>query len=129
MGLMDSLFGKSTQSSDFPWIALQNEAQIAELELESQTSLVVVFKHSTRCGISRSVLNRFERAHDHSLQGITFYYLDILAYRSISNALAARYEVWHESPQLLAIRNATVVSHSSHYDIEAANLQALILTR
>ncbi|SNR35837.1 bacillithiol system redox-active protein YtxJ [Lutibacter flavus] len=120
MGIFNSLFqsNESEKSSDtFNWALLTEEKQLNEIIEESKTKLVVVFKHSTRCGISRGVLSQFEKATDSKIENVAFYYLDLLKYRSISNELASAFNVYHQSPQAILIKNGEVVTHNSHYDI------------
>lgn len=54
------------------------------------------------------------------------YYLDLLSFREISNAIASRYEIVHQSPQLIVIKNEIAVAHSSHYDILEINFQRFV---
>jgi bacillithiol system protein YtxJ len=59
---------------------------------------------------------------------IEAYYLDLLNYRSVSNAVAATFAVEHQSPQVLLIQNGICTYNSSHLDITTqaikSNLQA-----
>ena len=96
---------------------LTDENQLNEIIVASKTKLVVIFKHSTRCGISRGVLSQFEKATDSTIENVAFYYLDLLKYRNISNELASKFNVYHQSPQAILIKNGEVVAHNSHYDI------------
>jgi bacillithiol system protein YtxJ len=80
--------------------------------LESEEKFIV-FKHSTRCSISRTALSRFERDWD-SLSAVKPYYLDLLEHRNISNAIAQDTGVEHESPQAILIENGKVLKHASH---------------
>ena len=54
---------------------------------------------------------------DSSLENVAFYYLDLLKYRNISNEITSNFNVYHQSPQVLLIKNGKVVAHNSHYDI------------
>tara|TARA_R110001583_G_scaffold78922_1_gene213653 strand:+ start:22 stop:414 length:393 start_codon:yes stop_codon:yes gene_type:complete len=120
MGIFSSVF-KSTKNENsdevFKWVLLTEEKQLTEIIETSKTKLVVVFKHSTRCGISSGVLSKFEKATDSNLENVAFYYLDLLKYRNISNELASVFKVYHQSPQAILIKNGKVVAHNSHYDI------------
>ena len=77
----------------------------------------MVFKHSTRCSISIMVLNRFEREWNNT--SVNSYFLDLLNYRDVSNQIATIFEVEHQSPQVLLIKNGTCVYHASHNAIDA----------
>ena len=124
MGLFDKLFGSDTPSEKkaLPWQKLSTLGQLNDIADASHERPQVIFKHSTRCGISRSVINRFE--HDYDLDdSVDLYYLDLLSFRDISNEIASRFQVWHESPQLLVIKDGHVVHHASHGGIQSESIK------
>ena len=123
MGLFDKLLGASSNSAEekeqaqtLQWIPLTSAAQIEEIKLQSKTGYVGVFKHSTRCIISKTVLKRFSESFPKDAK-MTLYYLDLLNYRALSNEIGHTFQVFHQSPQFLLIRNKETVFHASHYDI------------
>lgn len=97
------------------WKTLTSEEQLSEINAASAHQPVAIFKHSTRCSISSMAKARLERAAEPD--GLTFYYLDLIAYRSLSNKIAELYQVPHESPQILIIRNGACVYDESHSGI------------
>ncbi len=97
------------------WIPLTEEAQLETIKEESKTQAVVIFKHSTRCSISSMAKMRLER--EAAPEGIKFYYLDLIAYRPVSNKIAELFSVWHESPQVLLIKNGECIYDESHNGI------------
>lgn len=109
------------------WIRLNDLTQLDAIDATSQKTPVLIFKHSTRCNISAAALSRLERAWTTSDDAErTTYYLDLLAHRDISNAIAERYDVEHESPQTLVIRNGKCVHVEAHFGITyAGTLEAL----
>lgn len=107
------------------WIRLNAPAQLEEIDAASRKKPVLIFKHSTRCNISAAALSRLERAWtaiDDAEQ--TTYYLDLLAHRDISNAIAERYGVEHESPQALVIRDGRCAHVAAHFGITYADTLA-----
>jgi bacillithiol system protein YtxJ len=126
MSLFNSLFGSKDFSKDTKkktqWIPLTTENQLEELKNISKTQTVLIFKHSTRCGISNMVIKRFESLFMEEFQFLKVYYLDLLQYRIISNDIAKMFEVVHESPQLLVIKNENCVYNASHNKILETNL-------
>lgn len=106
------------------WIELKDEAQLADLREQSRAMPVVIFKHSTRCSISAMAKNRLERATPPD--GVAFYYLDLIQYRSLSNRLAEAFGVHHESPQLLLLRNGDCVYDESHNGIDMRELASQV---
>lgn len=108
------------------WIPLTSEAQLDLIRSESMDKPVVLFKHSTRCSISSAALSRMERGWN--LEGVKTYYLDLLAYRSVSNEIAAQFGIEHQSPQVLVIRNGGCIYHESHSGIRPEEVAEFINT-
>ena len=97
--------------------------QIKTIKELSKSETILVFKHSTRCSISSMVIKRFENLFDSSMNNIKVYYLDLLNFRAISDEVGYSFQVQHQSPQLLIIRNEVAVLNVSHYDITTVNIQ------
>lgn len=97
------------------WIELTDEAQLDTIIEESKSQPIAIFKHSIRCGISSMVKGRLERQQ--TPENIKFYYLDLIRYRAISNKIAEIFHVYHESPQVLLIRNGECIYDESHNGI------------
>ena len=87
------------------WNELTHSDQLQNIIELSNTKPVLVFKHSTRCGISRGVLSKFEQEMEGVDERIVFYYLDLLQYRNISNEIVSKFNVVHQSPQIILIKN------------------------
>lgn len=116
MGFLDRL--KASQASTIDnWSILDSIKQLDAIDELSKTQPVVLFKHSTTCGISAGAKHRLEGDWDAIPEGTAFYYLDLLNHRDISNAIADRYAVRHESPQILVIRDGKSVYNTSHQRI------------
>ena len=98
------------------WEHITEEAQIAEIIEQSKLQPVVIFKHSTRCSISSMAKNRLERVA--APENVTFYYLDLIRYRSVSNKIAEVFQVYHESPQVLLIKGGECVYDESQGGID-----------
>ncbi len=109
------------------WKTLEALSQLDEVDAASREKPVLIFKHSTRCNISGGALNRLERAWtpaDDAAQPV--YYLDLLAHRDLSDAIAERYGVEHASPQTLVIRNGKCVHAAAHFGITYADTVAAL---
>jgi bacillithiol system protein YtxJ len=99
------------------WIPLTSESQLETIREQSKIKPVMVFKHSTRCSVSAAVLDRLNRTkNDGSAESLN-YFLDLIAHRDISNAIAAQFNVEHESPQMIIIRNGIPSYVASHFEI------------
>ena len=99
------------------WTLLENKEQLQEIKSSDQYSLI--FKHSTRCSISMMAKKRFELDWDALPNNINLYFLDLIRYREISNTIADIFEVHHESPQLLLIKDGECIYETSHGAISA----------
>lgn len=102
------------------WITLHSESQLEQLKATSAMQPVVIFKHSTRCGTSALIKSRLERTA--TPQDMAFYYLDLLRHRQLSNKIADEYNVPHESPQVLLIRNGICIYDESQIGISMEEL-------
>ena len=83
---------------------------------------IVIFKHSYRCIISRIVLKKFEFDYE-NFSNIKFYLIDVVKNKKLSNELASGFNINHESPQLMVIKNGKLVHNSSHSSISFKNLK------
>lgn len=125
MSLFEKLFGSSedeNKASKIEWKQLTDLDQLDAIVEESNTKPVAIFKHSTRCSVSRMALRHFESDFDLE-DKIIPYFLDLLEHRDISNEIATRFEVEHQSPQLILISRGKSIYDASHNSIEAEDLK------
>ncbi len=120
MGFLDQIFGKKEDQdhSKSLWKKIESQKDLdAAIEKSSQQK-VLIFKHSTRCFISKTVLRSFEKQMQESDKNFGYYFLDLLAYRSISNEIESRFDVVHQSPQLIVLENGKAIYNASHQNID-----------
>lgn len=131
MSLLKKIFKSTTEerATNLEWIPLTDLAALEEITAISKNETVLIFKHSTRCGVSRIAKRNFENSFDGSESILKAYYLDLLSYRAISNEIAASYQVQHQSPQLLVIKSGVAVAHASHYKIADIDMNAHLTVR
>ncbi|MFY0605558.1 MAG: bacillithiol system redox-active protein YtxJ [Cyclobacteriaceae bacterium] len=104
--------------SNLKWNELTSVAQLEEIDQISQSQPVLIFKHSIRCSISAATLNRFESKWDTAEAGeLKPYYLDLITYREVSNQIAAKYGVNHQSPQAIIVVGGKAIFDASHFGI------------
>ncbi|OUR95064.1 cytosolic protein [Flavobacteriales bacterium 34_180_T64] len=129
MGLLNKLFGGQSETKEekvLPWIPLNAIPQLNHIETKSRTKTQIIFKHSTRCGISRMVMSQFIESYEFDEKDLDLYYLDLLSHKDISNETGYKFQVMHESPQLIIIKNGVVVAHASHGAINAFDLKRFV---
>ena len=128
MGFLKNILGGSSEpkaKKSLPWKPLTDLSQLNEIEALSKGKTQVVCKHSTRCGISSMVLNQFTDAFDVNAN-LDLYYLDLLNFRDVSNEAGYKFQVLHQSPQLLVIKNGVAVAHASHGAINEMDLARFV---
>lgn len=128
MGIFNSMFGGNKEPQEekvqMPWKQLTELSQLDEIAKASESKPQAIFKHSTTCGISRMVIRQLESQYDIDASQLDIYYLDLKAYREVSNEVGYRFQVMHQSPQMILIKNGTAVYADSHGAIDAAVLKA-----
>ncbi|RKS98162.1 bacillithiol system redox-active protein YtxJ [Chryseobacterium defluvii] len=122
-----SIFGKLFGENEAPkqsslWKIIASEKDLNEAVENSYHQKTVIFKHSTSCFISKTVLKNFEKEIEDIDQKISFYYLDLLAHRSVSNKIAEDFGIRHESPQLIVLEDGKAINNASHQDISISQI-------
>ena len=128
MSIFNSIFGEqkpNSNSSNITWTPMEHLGQIEEIIALSEQMPVIIFKHSTRCSISRMALKNFENEYDLG-ESVVAYFLDLISFREVSNEIASRFNVVHQSPQLLLIVGGKSVYDVSHSSIDAQELKSKI---
>lgn len=127
MSIFDKVFGnsgsKGTPSSSIEWIELTEIQQLDDIVAKSAETPALIFKHSTRCSISRFALKNFESEYAIDRDKLKPYFLDLLEHRNISNEIASRFGVMHQSPQVILIKDGKAIYNSSHSDIDAGKVK------
>ena len=131
MGVFNKIFGGSASEdssgkASFNWLKLEDVNQLNDIVEKSNSKTQVIFKHSTRCGISKMAIKQLEQDFASLSNDIDFYYLDLLNYRPISLEIANKFNVEHQSPQVVVVKNEEVVKFASHGDINAIDFNALL---
>lgn len=111
------------EKKTFPWIDLTSLEQLDEVIELSNSQPVVLFKHSTRCSVSMMAKRNYEQNFN---QGCDSYYLDLLKHRDVSNAIAEKLHITHQSPQAILLKNGQVEYHDSHSGINHRMIEKLI---
>lgn len=121
MSFFDKIFNGKEENSEKEsfWKKIESEEDLKNALENSFNQRIAIFKHSTSCFISKTVLRNFEKEIENLDQKVELYFLDLLKYRSISNKIAEDLGVRHESPQLIVIENGKAINSASHQHISA----------
>lgn len=129
MSLFKNLFQSNDSTNEKPsinWIPLVDINQLDEVSQLSQEKPVLIFKHSTRCGISRMALKGFEKSYDIDDVTMDIYFLDLIQFRAVSNEIVSKFKVQHQSPQAIVISKGEVIYSDSHYGISVDDIKKAI---
>lgn len=110
------------------WLTLDSEEGLDQLIKDSFSETlkgILIFKHSTRCSISTMAKDRLERQWTFGSE-LPAYYLDLISYRSVSNKIAEEFNVQHQSPQALLIKEGKCIYNASHSSISVKDISAAI---
>jgi bacillithiol system protein YtxJ len=128
MGIWSLLFGREPnrqqdKDTNVEWIMLNGNSQLYDIDNNVEGKVQLIYKHSTTCGISSVVLRRLE----HQIRGMEgdadLYFLDVHRHREVSNAIADRYKLRHQTPQLLILKQGELVAAASHGAIADLDLK------
>jgi bacillithiol system protein YtxJ len=116
MSIIDRLLGTFEETLHDDWHPLTEEKQLQEIV---QTS----YENGSECGTSSMAKHTLETGWDFQKEELDFYYLDLLAFRPISNKVAETFKVVHHSPQIIVIKDGEALYNTSHHNISVGTLR------
>jgi bacillithiol system protein YtxJ len=108
-------------------VDLQQDRDLEDLLDKSKTDPVLIFKHSTQCPISAQAYEEFVGFAE-GVQDLNCGAVLVIENRELSNAIADRFGVRHQSPQALLIKDGRVIWHASHWSITTDSLRDALVT-
>jgi bacillithiol system protein YtxJ len=110
-------------SKEMEWNKLESLSQLDEIREMSDEKPVLIFKHSTRCSISSMAWDRLKRNwKEEDSEKVTPYYLDLIRHRDISNQVERDFNVYHESPQIILVKDGKAIYDNSHMGISYSDI-------
>lgn len=106
--------------------AIEQIAEVDDLSHNPNLKGVLYFKHSPRCIVSSFALRAFTKEWDFNENEIPIFMVDVVAHRNVSQQIAAHYDVRHESPQILLIKNGKCIGNDSHQRASVKNVKSWI---
>ena len=94
---------------------------------ESRERPVLLFKHSRYCGVSCEALDELQSHIDTRADGgVSYKMITVQTHRPVSDAIAQRLGLRHETPQAILLRDGKVVWNASHFRITATQLDQVL---
>ncbi len=120
------LFGFSGSNSKLPWVNIESVEHLNDVLNHESERPKLFFKHSTRCSISSMALSSFEGNWTTDNELCELYFIDLLRYRDVSNAIADITGIIHQSPQAIVVRGEKVLYEATHSSIDARQIESLL---
>lgn len=103
------------------YTVLTSDDDLAAAFERSKKQPVLVLKHSLTCPVSTAALREYEKFLENQAD-LDANLIEIQNQRPLSNAVAERTGVRHESPQAILLENGEVSWHASHWEITTKSL-------
>ena len=126
MNFLQRIIQSHDQLAIDQWIILREGNDVQRLDELSHHEILIFFKHSTRCGISVAAKDRLEKHWDRLRADVIFGYVDLLRYRDVSDLIAEKYGVVHQSPQIVIVKNGKAIYHTSHHRISIDDINRVL---
>jgi bacillithiol system protein YtxJ len=104
------------------WTAITTLEQLTNITEISKSTPCIIYKHSTRCNTSEMMKFVIENDWQFSENEVRPFYLDILKYQDIAIAIADQFQVHHQSPQILLIKNEECTYDADNMEISIEEL-------
>ena len=108
------------------WKEFKSEEELDLIIKKSNTRSQIIFKDSVSCGISAHAKHKLVTGNDKLIAKADFNYLDLLSYRSISNLIATKLDVQHQSPQIIVLKNEVPVYTVTHQNIDPDKIETYL---
>ena len=109
------------------WEPLTANRQVGDIVSQSHDQPVMIFKHSTRCGVSFSALDTLVNEwNPDKVQNLETYMLDVLSHRDYAREVGKHFGIPHQSPQLLIIKEGECVYEQSHFGINFGEVEEIM---
>ena len=98
------------------WITINTEEEVQKIS--NSTDYAIIYKHSPRCMTSLMAYRKLKsEVSAASNIDVPLYIVDVISNRKESMFIASTFNVEHESPQLLVVKDGQCVFDSSHEEI------------
>lgn len=94
-------------------------------EVLKKESKFFLLKHSLTCPISQAAFQEYQNFADGQTE-FPAYYLAVQDSRPLSNTIAEKFAIKHESPQAILFANQAAIWNASHWKITQSSLNSAV---
>ena len=99
---------------------LANIASLDDFVAQLNGSAGILFKHSNTCGISSRAYNEMSKL------SCPVGLIVVQRARSVSDEIENRWQVPHETPQVLIVQDGSVIWSASHFEVKAQHIETAL---
>ena len=116
---------------DLELTALREVTELERALKDSHQRPLLLFKHSYSCGVSAEALDELRAHIEEAAEGraVRYAMVTVQTHRELSNRIAERLGVRHETPQAILVRAGRAVWTASHFRVNSAELQKALGSR
>jgi bacillithiol system protein YtxJ len=118
--------GRRREVNTMKITALSTAAELDAAVAASAGRPLLLLKHSLTCGTSAYAHEEFEDFLSEAGPPVDACVVHVQSGRAVSNAIAERFGIRHQSPQLFLIVDGRVVWHASHHRITRREIAAAL---
>lgn len=100
---------------------LTSNAEWEAVVERSYETPVLIFKHSSACGVSGRALRQIAQLTEDEDPPV--YRVTVQQERALSDAIAAELGIRHETPQAILLKDGTPVFDASHFSVTAETIR------
>lgn len=108
------------------WNVIDDPSKLQGVLEASRNKPQLIYKHSNRCSVCWFTKAELERASEKIDGEAEMYFVDVIRNRSVSNTIAEKLGIRHESPQAILVENGEIVWHASHGGIKESELLGML---
>ncbi|NGP77124.1 bacillithiol system redox-active protein YtxJ [Balneolaceae bacterium YR4-1] len=129
MGFFEGVKGMFSQSGADKaeeWQILEGKDSVDKLLSRSESTPQLIYKHSDRCSVCIFAKSNLEQQAGDISEATDMNFVDVISSRDVSNYIADKLNVRHESPQAILLNEGEVVWHASHGSVKAEPLMEVL---
>lgn len=108
------------------WNMMSGKEDLNILLETSKEKPQILYKHSSRCSISYLAKENLEEHMEDLLNHADIHLIDVTEQRDLSNNIAQKLDIRHESPQAIILKNGGVAWSGSHWDVNVKNILSVL---
>lgn len=104
------------------WNDISTPEDIVSILQDSGDQSQLIYKHSHRCSICFLAKRELEDISEQVSELADLYMINVIHQRDLSNVIASKLSIRHESPQVIIIKDKKIIWKGSHWEIKGQDI-------